>query len=321
MKRITLVVCFCLLLGSSFQPLHAQGNLDQRIDDLSRQITSKVSAKQKTTIAVVEFADLEGHVTNFGRFLAEELITRLHETDKFKVIERQLLNKVINEQKLSLTGIVDPLSAKKLGRLLGVDAIVSGSVSDLGKSVRVNARLISTETGEIFAVASSELIKDEAVTKLMGAAEPSPTGTPRRDTARSWRVDSNFFAFEIQKCRRSGDSVSCDFTITNNDRDRDIGFYIEDGQGAGIKFFDNSNVAYNLYQIELPTKLQMSKTFCCYTGYIFLVSGVQTKGRLLFNRVSRDATKIMLLTIHARAGEGNGSDFKVEFRNIPLDES
>lgn len=101
MKRITLVVCFCLLLGSS---LHAQGNLDQRIDDLSHQITSKISAKQKTTIAVVEFADLEGHVTNLGRFLAEELITRLHETDKFKVIERQLLNKVISEQKLTLTG-------------------------------------------------------------------------------------------------------------------------------------------------------------------------------------------------------------------------
>jgi hypothetical protein len=36
-------------------------------------------------------------------------------TDKFKVIERQLLNKIIAEQKLSLTGIVDPVLAKKLG--------------------------------------------------------------------------------------------------------------------------------------------------------------------------------------------------------------
>jgi len=173
-------------------------------------------------------------------------------------------------------------------------------------------------------------VKDDVVTSMMGdgitpnrsalpGATPSPSPNAQGNAAKSWRVDSNFFTFEIQKCRRSGDSVSCDFTVTNNSRDREIGFYIEDWEGSGIKFFDNSNIAYNLYQIELPTQPQMSKTLCCYTGYIFLVSGVQTKGRLLFNRVSQDATKIMLLTIHARVGEGNNSDFKVEFRNIPLE--
>src|SRR6266446_5906801 len=95
--------------------------LDDRLAELSQQITSKIEAGQKKTIAVVEFTDLQGNVTDLGRFLSEELVTRLYETQKFKVIERQLLAKIITEQKLSLTGIVDPASAKRLGKLLGVD--------------------------------------------------------------------------------------------------------------------------------------------------------------------------------------------------------
>jgi curli biogenesis system outer membrane secretion channel CsgG len=96
-KKTLAGFAFLLLFLISGSRSAAQEKLEQRVDDLSRQITAKISATQKRTIAVVEFPDLEGRVTNFGRFLAEELITRLHETEKFKVIERQLLNKVINE--------------------------------------------------------------------------------------------------------------------------------------------------------------------------------------------------------------------------------
>jgi len=159
-----------------------QGGLDQRIAELSQQIAKEMTEYQKTTIAVVEFSDLQGNVTDFGRFLSEELITRLYQTKRFKVIERQLLNKIIAEQKLSLTGMVDPSSAKQLGKILGVDAIASGTITDLAQSLRVNARLISTETGEIFAVASTEIFKDESVMKLLGAGVTTPASISKPAT-------------------------------------------------------------------------------------------------------------------------------------------
>src|SRR5690242_5336038 len=99
----TLILLLAVLLFSSKLSL-GQSSLAQQMDELGQQIANKVTAKNKTTVAVIEFADLEGNVTNFGRFMAEELITRLHETEKFKVIERQLLNQVIKGQKLTLSG-------------------------------------------------------------------------------------------------------------------------------------------------------------------------------------------------------------------------
>lgn len=101
---------------------------------------------------------------------------------------------------------MDPSSAKKLGRLLGVDAIVSGSISDLGKALKINARLISTETGEIFAVASSEVVKDEAVTKLMGSGDQrSDEARPASETPSQGKkpiqtVKASLYTFDLQRC-------------------------------------------------------------------------------------------------------------------------
>jgi TolB-like protein len=173
------VILLLIFLWSVFatSSAEAQDTLDQRLDSLARQIASNLTENQKHTIAVIEFVDLKGNVTDFGRFLSEELITRLHQTKKFKVIERQQLNRMIAEQKLSLTGMVDPASAQELGRVLGVDSIVFGSISDLVKTLKINARLISAETGEVFDTAVIEILKDAAVTNLLGnSTSPNNSG-------------------------------------------------------------------------------------------------------------------------------------------------
>lgn len=156
--------------------------LDKALNGLTSQIVKSIRGTGRKKIAIIEFSDLDGNVTQFGQFLAEELITRLFTSKKFEVIERQLLNKVLEEHKLSLSGLVDPSSARELGRLLGVDAIVSGTITDLGTSLKINARLISTETGEVFAVAATEIEKDEKVINLLSKISEKGSGKIRKET-------------------------------------------------------------------------------------------------------------------------------------------
>ena len=147
--------------------------LEQKCGELCEDITRSYdgeNAGEKATIAVVEFSNLSGGVTDLGRLLSEELITKLFSTGKYKVIERFLLNKAIAEHKLQWQGVVDPKSAKELGKILGADAVVSGTIADAGAALRVNARLISTETGEVLSVAAATIPKDDAITKLAGSA-------------------------------------------------------------------------------------------------------------------------------------------------------
>lgn len=153
--------------NSTVADKNIEDELDIKLEDLANQIVNSMLEGGKSKIAVIEFSDLDGNVTEFGKFIAEELITKLFLTKKFNVIERNLLNKVMQEHKLKFTGLIDPNTAKNLGKILGVDAIASGSITDLDSKVRINARLISTETGSIFSVASVSIHKNKTVLSLM----------------------------------------------------------------------------------------------------------------------------------------------------------
>ncbi len=143
------------------------GNLDFAMKDLTTQIVNSMTEDGKKKVAILEFSDLENNINKFGKFLAEELITRLFRTKKFEIIEMQLLEKTLQEQKISFPGFIDLNAVKDIGRILGVDAIVLGTITDFGTSLKVNARITSTETGTVFAVAAVEIVKDAAVKNLV----------------------------------------------------------------------------------------------------------------------------------------------------------
>jgi TolB-like protein len=165
MKRIVLIF---LLLSSA--ALHAQKTLDDGITELATQITTSTAKQEKQRIAVLPFHELDGQPTVLGTYLAEELVTKLFELGNFKIVERQLLDKVLGELKIQRSGALDPAMAKEIGRIAAVDAIVTGSITELGTHVAVNCRLIDTTTGEVFGAARTKIVKDEDVTKIMNSA-------------------------------------------------------------------------------------------------------------------------------------------------------
>lgn len=107
----------------------------------------------KTKVAVLDFQlHGEGYETrDMGKIVAEWLITALVRDGRFEVIERRLLEKILTEQQLGLSGIMDESSASKLGRMLGAKVVISGSVMSLKGQIEVNARIIDVQTGSVIA--------------------------------------------------------------------------------------------------------------------------------------------------------------------------
>jgi TolB-like protein len=92
---------------------------------------------------------LENKGQNAGIDLLDKLITVFVNLDRFKVLERAQLEKVLEEQKLGMTGVLDAATAAKIGKGIGVDAVVSGSVSWMASGASIDARFIDTETASI----------------------------------------------------------------------------------------------------------------------------------------------------------------------------
>jgi len=131
---------------------------------------------QKKRVAVFEFDDKTDHRVHWwsgqsvGRGMSDMLVTELVKSGKYTVIERSALDKLMQEQKLGMTGMVTQQSAAQVGKLLGVQVAIIGSVTEFGHSkggtggtiknlrigvskqaatVAVDVRFIDVNTGEI----------------------------------------------------------------------------------------------------------------------------------------------------------------------------
>ena len=132
---------------------------------------------QKKRIAVMDFdygtvrstvAQLFGADRDIGKGVADMLVDRLVNDGTFSVIERKQLDKIIAEQNFSNSNRADSATAAKLARVLGVDAIVIGSITQFGddnKSTSTGAGVMGAVTGR-FGIGGVQKSKSTAVVQL-----------------------------------------------------------------------------------------------------------------------------------------------------------
>jgi len=133
-------------------------------DELSSKIIATVPSGKSLHVAVVPFVATAASPekgTAFGEYITETIIGSLTgspsrstsaeqgQPDKIKVFERTRLDAVLKEQQFILTDLMNPAAALKIGQLVPIDALLSGTYTKLKSYIDVNARLIDVATGEI----------------------------------------------------------------------------------------------------------------------------------------------------------------------------
>jgi TolB-like protein len=104
------------------------------------------------TVAVLPFKDLTGASKggSIGEAIRETVTTDLKDVPGLRVIERANLDRVLSEQNLqAMRSDLDPLSTVKVGKLLGATLVVAGAYQKAASNVRLTARFVDVETGEI----------------------------------------------------------------------------------------------------------------------------------------------------------------------------
>ena len=104
---------------------------------------------ERMGLAVLPF-QTKGLGTEMGEInVVEQMMTTFFNLNRFKLFERSQLEKILEEQKLGMSGVLDASTAAEIGKGIGVDAIVLGTVTRAGANIAIDARLIDTETAEI----------------------------------------------------------------------------------------------------------------------------------------------------------------------------
>src|SRR5271170_2165609 len=164
-------------------------------------------APQRHRVAVLDFGyatvmtssqAIFGTNVDIGKGIADILIDKMLAEGTYRVIERNAIDKILHEQDFSNSNRADPSTAAKIGHILGVDAVITGDITQFGRDdqnknvggmlgkwgsgyglggvgtskakavVAVTARMIDTSTGEILASASGKGESTRSGTMLGG---------------------------------------------------------------------------------------------------------------------------------------------------------
>jgi DNA-binding beta-propeller fold protein YncE/TolB-like protein len=114
-------------------------------------VQTSVHAAARSRIAVVDL-EAQGEKAKseeLGKVAAQWLTTAFVNQGRFDVIERQALQKVIEEQQLGVAGVIDVDTAAQLGRVLGATYMVTGAVTSHRQGLDLNVKIIETESAAI----------------------------------------------------------------------------------------------------------------------------------------------------------------------------
>jgi TolB-like protein len=118
----------------------------------SNLIVGKKTVKEvgeRMGVAVMPFEN-KGASRDLGEIVLDKMITVLWNQQRFKVMERAQLDKILAEQSLGASGVVDAATAAQIGKGIGVDAIIIGSVAAAPSgAISIDARVIDTESATI----------------------------------------------------------------------------------------------------------------------------------------------------------------------------
>jgi TolB-like protein len=157
------IMCFLLFFTGSF--VYAQNifTLDDAIQNTMIYFQERIPAGTK--VLVLNFTS---ESSGLSEYVGDELTTRIVNGNVFIVVDRSNLNLLQNELKFQMSGDVSDETAVSVGKRLGAQSILLGSIKPLGDIYRLQARAIEVETAKIQGMINFNVMQDPILAALTG---------------------------------------------------------------------------------------------------------------------------------------------------------
>ena len=128
-----------------------KGQVAEKTIHIVRRIPKALQLAERLSLTVLPF-DQTGDFTAASDAFQDFLIDALVNQDRFQVVERNKLDVILQEQKLSRTQLFDEKTALRIGKIVAAQSLIAGSIIQSRLGSEIIARLIDTETSDILAV-------------------------------------------------------------------------------------------------------------------------------------------------------------------------
>ena len=140
--------------------------LEEDINIIAESIENQLPYKSR--VLILDFEDIDGVITHFGRYVADKLYIRLSTQEtNITYIERQNIEFVLKEQQFQISGYVDTETATKISHLTGATHILNGVVTELEEMISIDIKILNVENGTVIGGISRQIEKSREVASLV----------------------------------------------------------------------------------------------------------------------------------------------------------
>jgi len=154
---ILAILCSCAGTGSS-----KETDLDGAIEQACREINDALPSGTK--VALLNFSSASNR---FSDYVLEEMSISLVKAKKLVVVDRKETNLIRNEMNFQMSGDVSDESAQQIGKMLGAQSIVSGSLVIMEDGYRFRIKVIDVTTAALQTASSISIWDDSEVEHLL----------------------------------------------------------------------------------------------------------------------------------------------------------
>jgi TolB-like protein len=299
MKKI---LCCMLALGVLQGMAFAQESrtLDETLKDSAIYLKNRIASGSK--VVVLNF---QSDYMDLSNYIIDEIIALLVNQENMTVVDRQNLETIQQEMDFQMSGEVSDESAQSIGRKLGAQIIISGSIAPLGDLYRFRVRAIEVETAAIRGVTNLNIKLDEILALL------TRNKTYRKPVAPRPAIDYAGGRFALDGKTRFGLSLNALYGAG-----LELG-----GVGPGFggtvtvfeKFTPNAFVAPSIFISAKSFTYSSDWNYdgqSNYEGMYFFAGGA---GILLKRRLTRDERFLAALGVSLEYFAGQAQAIKIEY--------
>lgn len=234
-----------------------QSTINRMANELTATYRSKSPNAKRARLAILDLQASEDlNKQRISPALIDMITNEFVNKSDFIVLERELFGKIMEEHQL-LANFGDVSNAIKVGKVLGAEVVLLGSVTQFKSDLRINLRLVNTETTEILSTTSGMVAISE-----FSKENPTMQGF--------MPITQKIGLFAVASHRFAGHS---DTPIDWNYVEGTITWYYTanipdfsfDEIGAGIRYFPSKNIFFEASFAQIQ-KISMDTRSTSYSN-------------------------------------------------------
>jgi TolB-like protein len=278
------ILCTCASGGNTSTQSSGAVDLDTAIQQASGEINNTLPSGTK--VALLNFGS-ESDV--FSNYVLEEMSIELVKGRKLIVVDRREIDLIRGEMNFQMSGEVSDESAQEIGKMLGAQTIVSGSLVNMGESYRFRTKAINVITAAIETSSSISVKSDQQIQYLL--SQGGRSSTPQATLAQGSTQTSPAQATTPAQAQPTTPAPTA-----STPRAYKIG---DTGPAGGLIFYDKGNNTGGWRYLEaaprdLPRKIKMVAEAIDITDCTERVVG---RGRTNTNAIMVEAEKKVVVSV------------------------